>query len=163
MPDRKGHFSSRVLNMKFMQTAEKKEGLQLEEEQRKLLKDLSEWKLKRSDEIIAGLKKRQPKVSILSYTAIHALEQKSGISGRKTFKNESKADEVNEKSSMEEEQLSEKDDNEDKKEKLVDSYDITDDKDQRYKDGSNSAKNLLELWAAKNKKKLQRGVRKPRK
>jgi len=161
MTERKGHFSSRVLNMKFMRTAEKKEGLKLEEEQKKRLKDLSEWKLGGSEELIDQIKRRQPKVTILSYTAIHSLENRGGVSGKRTFTNE--GDKAQEIDSAKGEKMSENEGDDPMEEKSTELQENFHNESIGYKDGPNSAKNLLELWAAKNKKKTQRGVRKPRK
>ncbi|VEU22108.1 DEKNAAC103116 [Brettanomyces naardenensis] len=79
MKDHKG-LSSRVLEMKFMQVAGEREGREKKEEQKKKLRDLSEWKLPNADSVVDRIRHRKQKIETVGYSSIGSI-----CTGRRNF------------------------------------------------------------------------------
>lgn len=164
-----GSLSSKVKNMKFMQTADDRrrqlEKDTAETEKNKKIKDLSEWSLPVSNKTLKVIKKRGKKVRKIGYSTISSLGPvNTGSAGRKIMTTETNAPDEKPKEtsndlqeeSIESDELavsegrlvSKKKSKKAKKSKKKDIMSVFEHVEENDDNGSNDeiTKNLLELW-----------------
>ncbi|KAG0678651.1 hypothetical protein C6P40_000306 [Pichia californica] len=172
-----GSLSSRVKNMKFMQSAGDKQRKQeidsAEKDETKKLKDLSEWSLPVNKKTLRVIKSKSNKIKKVGYSTINAMgpviisqNLSDGTLGRMTLskKTEDQKPEINgvteeneeifnddEESTKSEKKKSKKSKKSKKKSKLMDDFKATSDDDFDPTEVDVTSKSLLELWKAKKK------------
>lgn len=131
-----------------MRDAEVREGKERKEEQEKKLKDLSEWKLPNSQQIVSSIGKRHQKLQIVGYTSINSrpaagrMVYSAGVEKDKP-KSESEGEASEEDEAPKEESARE------------------DPKPSRKEASADETKTLLQLWNER-KNRPSRGINKPK-
>lgn len=165
-----GSLSSRVSNMKFMQSAgdrQRKEAKDaIDQEETKKLKDLSEWSLPVNTKTMKVIKSKKKKIKKLGYSSISYMEPNTNIAitepviGRKSMSIESPSEVKQDGSSDASKETSEsvekpdgkkksKKSKKSKKKGVMDAFRSTCDDEFDPNEVDIASKNLLALWKAK--------------
>lgn len=166
-----GSLSSRVSNMKFMQSAgdrQRKEAKDATDQQEtKRLKDLSEWSLPVNSKTMKIIKSKPKKVKKLGYSTISSMGPTNNIAitepiiGRKSMtiatqpKDEQEsidsAEVITKDAESEKEKKKQKKNKKSKKKSVMDAFKSTSDDEFDPNEVDTTSKNLLSLWKAKKK------------